>query len=104
MKCWFTKLLAASMLLFGYTAFAADPAGFPAYVEQLKVEAREQGFSADTIERAFADASFYERAVSADRNQPEFKLTLDTYLPRAVPDWKVRPQQHPFGPSDSHPL
>lgn len=90
MKCWFAKLLAASMLLFSYTAFAADPAGFPAYVEQLKVEAKEQGFSEQTIERAFAEATFYERAVSADRNQPEFKLTLDTYLPRAVPDWKVR--------------
>ncbi len=90
MKSWFTKLLVALVLLFSYTAFAADPAGFPAYVEQLKLEAREQGFTTDTIERAFADATFYERAVSADRNQPEFKLTLDTYLPKAVPDWKVK--------------
>lgn len=90
MKGWFTKFLAAQVLLFSYTAFAADPAGFPAYVEQLKIAAKEQGFSADTIERAFTDTTFYERAVSADRNQPEIKLTLDTYLPKAVPDWKVK--------------
>lgn len=67
-----------------------DVAGYPAYVEQLKAEALEHGISASAIERAFEDVRFYERAVSADRNQPEFTITLDTYLPRAVPDWKVQ--------------
>ncbi|RUO40571.1 lytic murein transglycosylase [Aliidiomarina taiwanensis] len=84
------RLVTAASVLFSSLVFAADPAGFPAYVEQLKEEARSQGFSENTITRAFADATFYQRAVSADRNQPEFKLTLDTYLPKAVPDWKVR--------------
>lgn len=67
-----------------------DVAGFPDYVEKLKEEALAHGISAATIEKAFVDVSFYERAVSADRNQPEFTITLDTYLPRAVPDWKVQ--------------
>ncbi|RUO37220.1 lytic murein transglycosylase [Aliidiomarina shirensis] len=67
-----------------------DVEGFPAYVEKLKEEALAHGISAATIEKAFVDVSFYERAVTADRNQPEFTITLDTYLPRAVPDWKVR--------------
>lgn len=73
-----------------FAAHAVDPDGFPAYVETLKAEAREHGISEEAIERAFADIRFYERAVSADRNQPEFTITLDTYLPRAVPDWKVQ--------------
>ena len=30
------------------------------------------------------------RAVKADKNQTEKKLTLDEYIPRAVPDWKVK--------------
>lgn len=63
---------------------------YEVYVEQLKDTAREHGISEDAITRAFADIRFYERAVSADRNQPERVLTLDTYLPRAVPDWKVQ--------------
>jgi len=34
--------------------------------------------------------TFKPRAVKADKNQPEKKLTLDEYIPRAVPDWKVK--------------
>lgn len=85
-----TRLFMATAFLVQGAVFAADPAGFPAYVEQLKIQAQEQGFSQDTIERAFTEVRFYERAVAADRNQPEFKLTLDTYLPKAVPEWKVK--------------
>ncbi|MCL5254795.1 MAG: lytic murein transglycosylase [Gammaproteobacteria bacterium] len=103
MKSVFTQLghvLRHSLLLVLFTLliFAAkfaqanevDTAGYPAYIEQLKVEAKEHGISAEAIERAFTDVEFYQRAVSADRNQPEFTITLDTYLPRAVPDWKVQ--------------
>ncbi|RZQ56569.1 lytic murein transglycosylase [Pseudidiomarina tainanensis] len=64
--------------------------GFAAYVEQIKQEALADGYSAETLETAFADVQFYQRSVKADRNQPEFKLTLDTYLPRAVPEWKAK--------------
>ncbi len=64
--------------------------GFAAYVEQLKTEARADGYSDQTLEQAFANAKLYQRSVTADRNQPEFKLTLDTYLPRAVPEWKAK--------------
>lgn len=85
-------LLAASLAFGGIASVQAetDRPDYPTYVEQLKSEAAEHGISSRTIERAFADVSFYERAVSADRNQPERVLTLDTYLPRAVPDWKVQ--------------
>ncbi|WP_258807078.1 lytic transglycosylase domain-containing protein [Pseudidiomarina sp. CB1] len=68
---------------------AADEAGFADYVQKIKAEAIEKGYSEATLEKAFANAKFYERSVSADKNQPEFKLTLDTYLPRAVPEWKA---------------
>jgi len=64
--------------------------GFAAYVEQIKQEALADGYSAETLEAAFAGVQFYQRSVKADRNQPEFKLTLDTYLPRAVPEWKAK--------------
>ena len=63
---------------------------FQSYVEQLRTEALEQGYTEDTLNRAFAKVKYYQRAVELDKNQPEFKLTLDTYLPRAVPDWKAQ--------------
>ncbi|WP_241967677.1 lytic murein transglycosylase [Pseudidiomarina insulisalsae] len=69
---------------------AADEAGFADYVEKIKAEALADGYSQATLDKAFAGAKFYQRAVSADKNQPEFKLTLDTYLPRAVPEWKAK--------------
>ncbi|MFD2166011.1 lytic transglycosylase domain-containing protein [Thalassotalea euphylliae] len=59
------------------------------YVEQLKVEALDKGFSEAFVDSAFASMTFYKRAVKADRNQPERVETLDTYLPKRVPQWKV---------------
>ncbi|EAQ31496.1 lytic murein transglycosylase [Idiomarina baltica] len=63
---------------------------FQTYVDKLRSEALEQGYTKDTLDRAFAKVKYYQRAVELDNNQPEFKLTLDTYLPRAVPDWKAQ--------------
>lgn len=64
--------------------------GFAEYVQSIKQEALADGYSQTTLDQAFANAKFYQRSVKADRNQPEFKLTLDTYLPRAVPEWKAK--------------
>jgi len=63
---------------------------FEDYVAELKTQAREQGISESIIQSAFADVTYKPRAVKADRNQPEKRLTLDEYIPRAVPDWKVK--------------
>ncbi|MAD53944.1 MAG: lytic transglycosylase, partial [Idiomarinaceae bacterium] len=63
---------------------------FQAYVDKLRSEALDQGYTKDTLDRAFAKVKYYQRAVELDKNQPEFKLTLDTYLPRVVPDWKAQ--------------
>ncbi|WP_372883197.1 lytic transglycosylase domain-containing protein [Psychromonas sp.] len=63
---------------------------FAEYVENIKAEAKENGIDTDVIEKAFANVEFLQRSIKADKEQPEFKLTLDTYIPRAVPDWKVK--------------
>ena len=68
----------------------AAPLAFTDYVLNLKKEALAQGISRVTVDSAFADVRFIEHAVKLDKNQPEFKLTLDTYLPKAVPEWKVK--------------
>lgn len=86
---WFTAASAAVLFSWSPVVLAADEADFPAYVEKIKAEARADGYTEDTLERAFAGVKFYKKSVEADKNQPEFKLTLDTYLPRAVPEWKA---------------
>ncbi|MGD8108907.1 lytic murein transglycosylase [Vibrio sp. TRT 21S02] len=68
----------------------AAEVSFERYVEGLKEEARENGISETIIDQAFQNVTHKPRAVKADRNQPEKKLTLDEYIPRAVPDWKVK--------------
>lgn len=69
---------------------AGDSAGFEKYVEGLKQQAKQEGISDTVIQDAFAGVQYRPRAVVADRNQPEKKLTLDEYIPRAVPSWKVK--------------
>lgn len=75
-------------------AFSADKKvlsqeGFEQYVIALKKEALEKGYSSDFIDKSFSLVKFHKRAVKADRNQPEKVETLDTYLPKRVPQWKV---------------
>ncbi|MBY5991422.1 lytic transglycosylase domain-containing protein [Ferrimonas balearica] len=83
------RTLAGALMSLSAGAAAVDAAGFKDYVETLKAEAAEQGIKQSTLDSAFADIKLFKRAISADRNQPEFKKTLDTYLPQAVPEWKV---------------
>lgn len=64
--------------------------GFTKYVVELKKEALAQGFEQNLIEESFANIKFHKRAVSADRKQPEKVETLDTYLPKRIPSWKVK--------------
>jgi len=70
-------------------AKALSEEGFTQYVLQLKKEASAQGFSKNLIETSFANIEFHQRAIKADRKQPENVETLDTYLPKRVPSWKI---------------
>jgi len=63
---------------------------FEQYIADIKQEALNKGYSAELIESSFAKVKFHKRAVKADRNQPEVVETLDTYLPKRLPDWKIK--------------
>lgn len=71
----------------------ANELSFEQFVEKLKQQGSEQGISQSIIDQAFDGVTFKPRAVKADKNQPEKKLTLDEYIPRAVPAWKVKQAQ-----------
>ena len=63
---------------------------FVDYIKAIKKEALEKGYSQALIDSSFAKVKFHQRAVKADRNQPEKVETLDTYLPKRVPEWKIK--------------
>ncbi|MCG9576442.1 lytic murein transglycosylase [Vibrio tubiashii] len=84
------KLLSVVLGLTLSTSVYANEVSFEQYVEGLKQEARTNGISEQIINQAFDNVTHKPRAVKADKNQPEKKLTLDEYIPRAVPDWKVK--------------
>lgn len=86
------KLLLGIVSLLMATSVTANTSegDFQDYIVELKNEAREIGISEPILERAFKDIVFKEKSVKSDRNQPEKKLTLDEYIPRAVPKWKIK--------------
>jgi len=71
-------------------AKSLSEAGFKEYVIELKAEALAKGYQQQLIDESFHAVKFHQRAVKADRKQPEKVETLDTYLPKRVPSWKVK--------------
>lgn len=84
------KILSVILGLTLSAPLLANTVSFEQYLEGLKQQAREEGISEQILEQAFANVEYRPRAVTADRNQPERRLTLDEYIPRAVPEWKVK--------------
>lgn len=64
--------------------------GFQQYLEGLKSEAIERGYSQTLVSESFANIALRKRVITADKNQPERKITLTDYLQTRVPDWKVK--------------
>ncbi|WP_406666899.1 lytic transglycosylase domain-containing protein [Gallaecimonas sp. GXIMD1310] len=69
---------------------------FANYVSSLKAQALNKGISKQTVDAAFADVKLLHRAIKADRNQPESKQTLERYLQRTLPSWKVTQARQQF--------
>jgi membrane-bound lytic murein transglycosylase B len=79
-----------SIFYIAWSTLACAQVSFDDYIQQLKKEAVQQGFKTEFIELQFSDVQFHQKAVVADKNQPESKITLDKYLATRVPDWKVK--------------
>ena len=87
-----TLALSLSLMVLSPATFAADKSAsttkpsFEQYIVALKQEAIAKGFEQALIDESFANVTFHKRAVKADRNQPEKVETLDTYLPKRLPE------------------
>lgn len=83
-----STLIVASLLSF--SSFAdQEQTKFNQYVAELKQEALAKGYDAALLDKAFANIKLKKKVIKADNNQPEVKETLETYLPKRVPSWKV---------------
>ncbi|EKE69125.1 lytic murein transglycosylase [Gallaecimonas xiamenensis] len=84
------KLLLASLLVLPLFSQGAEERDFGVYVGKLKAEALTQGITQGTLDKAFEGVTLLQRVIEADRSQPESKLTMEGYLSRTVPAWKVK--------------
>ncbi len=64
-------------------------AGYDAWVAGFKGRAAAKGISQSTIDRAFRGAGYLPEVIERDRNQPEYKRTLEDYLAIAASDERV---------------
>ncbi|CAH9066415.1 Tn3 family transposase TnXax1 [Pseudoalteromonas holothuriae] len=78
-----------SALCISSSVWANTQAKFEDYVADLKAEAQSKGYEQALIDSAFATAKFKKKVITNDKNQPEVVETLETYLPKRVPQWKI---------------
>lgn len=64
-------------------------ASYDAWVRQFQTRAQAAGLSQTTVTRAFQGAGYLPGVVRRDRNQTEFKRSLEDYLSIAVSDERV---------------
>jgi membrane-bound lytic murein transglycosylase B len=65
-------------------AWAEQKAHLAQWVADFKKEALKQGISQGMLEQALGDFEPIARVIELDRDQPEFKLSLEQYLSRVV--------------------
>ena len=71
-------------------ANADNHISFSDWQAELRTEALGKGISAKTFDAAFAGIAPIERVLELDRSQPEFTLTLETYLNKVVSATRVK--------------
>jgi membrane-bound lytic murein transglycosylase B len=85
----FNYILLFMLLLLVSQSLAAKPS-FEQYLVDVKLQAIDQGYTSEFVDQVFEGVRYRKKTVTADKNQPETKLTLDKYLATRVPDWKVK--------------
>ena len=87
MKLRFAAMLAALLTLAAAPAAAGckDPAGFPAWLDQVKQEAIAKGISARVVDESLDGVSFDPSIVRKDHGQAVFRQTFEQFSNRMVP-------------------
>ncbi len=72
----------------GVAAESPDP--FTMWLKDFQKDAIAAGISRQTVDEAFTGLTPIAKIIALDRNQPEFKLTLDAYLARVVSSARIK--------------
>lgn len=67
----------------------SDQVSFADWLVEFRAEALAAGISEMTLEHALAGLELRESILEDDRNQPEFKRTLDEYLANAINRFRI---------------
>ena len=87
------RLLACLIIFAALTnggAKAESHQSFASWKEELRVEALAKGISVQTFDTAFVGVKLIERVIELDRSQPEFTMTMETYLNKVVSATRVK--------------
>lgn len=87
-KIWALCLFVSLFFSVSEVWSAGDP--FARWLDEFRAEALEAGISETTLDSALADVQPQERILESDRNQPEFKRTLDQYLSNAINQVRIK--------------
>lgn len=71
-------------------AFSQTKLEFSVWLNDVKAEAAKRGIKQSIIDSALKDVKPIKRVLKRDRNQSEFKLTLNRYLSRVVTENNVK--------------
>ena len=81
--------LGAFLLTFAPSmSFASE--SFKTWQAELRIEALSKGISANVFDKSFAGVEPIERVIELDRSQPEFTMTLETYLLKVVSGTRIK--------------
>ncbi|MFO0997885.1 MAG: lytic murein transglycosylase [Alphaproteobacteria bacterium] len=83
------RILVVAALLIGMGHAGAASKEFKDWLAAFKDEARAEGISEATIDRAFKDVAPIPRIIELDRRQTEFTLTFERYLEVTMPPGRV---------------
>ncbi len=88
-----SRLLGAGLLIFPLNV-SADRGVFDIdrwyeVMDNIRIKAAKQNISKDVVNATFRSPAFIPSIIKSDRNQSEFKLTLDDYLKRTVSSKRV---------------
>jgi membrane-bound lytic murein transglycosylase B len=95
-QLFFTIFVAFLLTLSPAMAYEPPPqsdADFQAWLKDFKKQARQDGISQQTLNKAFKNVHLNERVLELDRRQPEFTRTFWQYFNRAVTDWRIETGQ-----------
>ena len=81
--------LSAVLLAFA-PSFASATESFETWQSELRVEALSKGISSSVFDAAFVGVQPIERVIELDRSQPEFTMTLETYLSKVVSVTRIK--------------